>query len=326
MQELENYSASDFDYSLVDDSTAKFLKHKLSNMNSIAQDTRYQMGKELYETQKELANHYKGVFVKWCESVGLDRNDVYFWINEFKFSRNLENTQQIANFGNAPKTLKKDVLQKSAKPEAVQRVLDGDITTHKEYKELERKLKQSEEANKTLDGLLSEKADTISALEQQVKNKPKPEVVEKTVTKEVKPDDYEQLKQQAQTVSILRNRNGELQSEIDKLNGKLSEMSSKGQEYEELQQKIDNLEKQRSNVRQSIDAGSNIMLLNDQLKELFDTKLSALRYKNFFADDPMTSTVEETEDLLDTLQGFIDDMRKILPQHDRKIIEGKFTE
>ena len=317
MQELENYSASNFDYSLVDDSTANFLKQKLSNMNGIAQDTRYRMGKELYETQQNLANHYKGVFVKWYESLGLNKNDVYFWINEFRFSRNLENTQQIANFGNAPKTLKKDVMQNSAKPEAVQKVLNGDITTHKEYKELEHKLKMAQEENRDKDL-------QIERLNNKPDLQPQPKVIQKTVTKV--PDDYQQLKQQVQTIGSLRDRNNELQGQIDDLNRKLSEMNAKGQEYEELQRKIDNLEKQRSNVRQSIDAGSNIMLLNDQLKELFDTKLSALRYKNFFADDPMISTVEETEELLDTLQGFIDDMRKVLPQHDRKIIEGKFSE
>lgn len=201
-----------------------------------------------------------------------------------------------------------------------------DDATVKEIKELNRKLKQSEEANKTLDGLLSEKADTISALEQQVKNKPKPEVVEKTVTKEVKPDDYEQLKQQAQTVSSLRNKNSELQGEIDKLNGKLSEMNSKGQEYEELQQKIKNLEYKKSGVMKSIDSGAEIISMNKKLKKMFDGEISSVRYRNFFADDPDNSIVDETRELIDTLQAFVDDMNGVLPTNDRKIIEGKFTE
>lgn len=201
-----------------------------------------------------------------------------------------------------------------------------DDATVKEIKELNHKLKQSEEANKTLDGLLSEKADTISALEQQVKNKPKPEVVEKTVTKEVKPDDYDELKQKSDNYQAMQERNGFLEKQIKGLEERISKLNQKSDEYKELEKDIDDLKKQRSNVRKSIDAGANIMYLNDQLQEMFDTKVSALRYKNFFADDPMTSTVEETEELLDTLQGFIDDMRKVLPQHDRKIIEGKFSE
>lgn len=37
------------------------------------------------------------VKVKWFKSLGLDKDNVYFWINEFKFSRNLENTKQALN-------------------------------------------------------------------------------------------------------------------------------------------------------------------------------------------------------------------------------------
>ena len=300
------------------------LTTEIKTYQSIGGQAIFEIGRRLKKVKEEDLAH--GQYLKWLESIKMDRSTANKFI---KVTQNLPNVETFLHSGvNALYEIATMPEEERDQPQQLDsgEVKKPDEMTVRELRETKKKLKQSEEANKTLDGLLSEKADTISALEQQVKNKPKPEVVEKTVTKEVKPDDYEQLKQQAQTVSSLRNRNSELQNEIDKLNGKLSEMSSKGQEYEELQRKIDNLEKQRSNVRQSIDAGSNIMLLNDQLKELFDTKLSALRYKNFFADDPMTSTVEETEELLDTLQGFIDDMRKVLPQHDRKIIEGKFSE
>ncbi|WEV56167.1 hypothetical protein [Ligilactobacillus acidipiscis] len=230
-------------------------------------------------------------------------------------------TLQLAQL---PEDERDEVLKNGVKTSKGNKSVDD--ATVKEIKELNRKLKQSEEANKTLDGMLSEKADTISALEQQVKKKPKPEIVEKTVTKEVKPDDYEELKQRSDSYKAMQERNGFLEKQIKGLEERISQLNHKSDEYKELEKDIDDLKKQRSNVRKSIDAGANIMSLNDQLQEMFDTKVSALRYKNFFADDPMTSTVEETEDLLDTLQGFINDMRKILPQHDRKIIEGKFSE
>ena len=320
MQELENYSASNFDYSLVDDSTANFLKQKLSNMNGIAQDTRYRMGKELYETQQNLANHYKGVFVKWYESLGLNKNDVYFWINEFRFSRNLENTQQIANFGNAPKTLKKDVMQNSAKPEAVQRVLSGDITTHKEYKELEKKLKQSEEANKTLDGILSENAETISALEQQVKNKPKPEVVEKTVTKEVKPDDYDELKRQASVADDLKRQREQSQSQIDKLQQELNDLKTKNK----YQKVIDTEEADRQHrlsvlkVETAISIYSLIRDIQSFLKK--ENVLRDISKVNGFDDE----SKRDLQEANDGLQRFVDEVNQILSG--RKIVEGKFTE
>lgn len=318
MQEIKNQKESKFDYSLLDDEVASYLQDRVKTMHKIVSDNATQIGKQLYLSQKKLADfNNEGLFGKWLESTGFSRSSAYNYINRYNAVQRLDSEDEIKQFESLPKNLTYDISKPSAPQEAVDAVMNGDITTHKEYKELERKLKMVQEENRDKDLQI-----------ERLNNQPKlePKVIEKEVEVEKVPDDYQQLKQQVQTIGSLRDRNNELQGQIDDLNSKLSEMNAKGQEYEELQEKIDKLEKQRSNVRQSIDAGSNIMLLNDQLKELFDTKLSALRYKNFFADDPMTSTVKETEDLLDTLQGFIDDMRHILPKQDRKIIEGKFSE
>lgn len=284
----------------------------------------YEIGRRLNWVKDNNLTH--GEFLPFLKRIKISSSSAEMFMKISK-DKELGNSQPVGNLGVS-------VLYELTRiPEGIrnepQKLSSGETKkpvdmSRREIQELERKLKQSEDACQTLNGVIDDKSKTITALEEQVKNKPAPEIVEKEVEKV--PEDYEQLKLQAQTVGNLQSRNNELQKQIDDLNDKLSDMNAKGQEYEELQEKIDKLEKQRSNVRQSIDAGSNIMLLNDQLKELFDTKLSALRYKNFFADDPMTSTVKETEDLLDTLQSFIDDMRHILPQQDRKIIEGKFSE
>lgn len=284
----------------------------------------YEIGRRLNWVKDNNLTH--GEFLPFLKRIKISSSSAEMFMKISK-DKELGNSQPVGNLGVS-------VLYELTRiPEGIrnepQKLSSGETKkpvdmSRREIQELERKLKQSEDARQTLNGVIDDKSKTITALEEQVKNKPAPEIVEKEVEKV--PEDYEQLKLQAQTVGNLQSRNNELQKQIDDLNDKLSDMNAKGQEYEELQEKIDKLEKQRSNVRQSIDAGSNIMLLNDQLKELFGTKLSALRYKNFFADDPMTSTVKETEDLLDTLQSFIDDMRHILPQQDRKIIEGKFSE
>ena len=160
VRNLGDFEPTSFDYSQLDDETSVFLKQRVRNMESIADDTRYRMGKELFQAQERLADHYKGTFVKWFKSLGLDKDNVYFWINEFKFSRNLENTKQALNFGSASKSLKKDVMKKNAPNEAKQAVLNGDITTHKEYVALEKKLKQRQTGRDMLiDFLKSQGAD-----------------------------------------------------------------------------------------------------------------------------------------------------------------------
>src|SRR5699024_1579384 len=61
---------------------------------------------------------------------------------DYKFNINLDN-QQRDNYLNAPKSLQKETMKKSAPEDMKQKVFEGDIKTHKEYKE---ELKRREEA------------------------------------------------------------------------------------------------------------------------------------------------------------------------------------
>src|SRR5699024_1110566 len=113
-------------------------------MNGIAEDARLQFGRVLKNVQEKLSSYHNGVFVKWYESGGLDKNDVYYSINLYEISRNLENSKRD-NFLNAPKTLQKEVMKKNAPEELKEKVYDGDITTNKQYQD---EIKAREEAEK----------------------------------------------------------------------------------------------------------------------------------------------------------------------------------
>ncbi|REI06192.1 hypothetical protein [Staphylococcus felis] len=145
MFEIEHMNKT-FDYSLVDNKTAEFLKEREYTINGIAEDARIKIGRELKKAQDKLANHHEGVFVKWYESGGLDRNQVYYYINLNQFSTNLENTQKD-NFLNAPKSLQKEIMKKNAPEDLKRKVLNGDITTHKKYKQLAKEKTELEQKN-----------------------------------------------------------------------------------------------------------------------------------------------------------------------------------
>lgn len=218
MQEIKDQKKSKFDYSLVSNEDADFLKQRINKIQNILQSDATKVGEQFYLAQQRLATYGHGTFGSWIESLKISKDSVYRYINRYSFIANCDNQSDIETFESLQKSLTYDVSKPSAPREAVQKVLDGDITTHKEYKELEKKLKQSEEANKTLDGLLSEKADTISALEQQVKNKPKPEVVEKEVEVEKVPDDYDYIKGAFENIKgtneMYKEQNEELRREL----------------------------------------------------------------------------------------------------------------
>ena len=91
MFEIEKME-QEFDYSIVDNETVDFLRSCEYEMNGIAEDARVKFGGVLIKAQEKLVNYHNGVFVKWYESGGFDKNDVYYSINLYEISRNLENS------------------------------------------------------------------------------------------------------------------------------------------------------------------------------------------------------------------------------------------
>lgn len=231
MFEIEHMNET-FDYSLIDNDTAEFLKEREYTINGIAEDARIKIGKELKKAQDKLANHHEGVFVKWYESGGLDKHQVYYYINLNQFSTNLENTQKD-NFLNAPKSLQKEVMKKNAPEELKQKVLDGDITTHKEYKKLQRDKEELEQQNIQLQSQVeqAQRSEEIARKKLEDEQNREPEVIEREVIKEVVPDEVQQqLEQFKQKFERESNNANELRDELQRYRNSFSDPN---QAYEE---------------------------------------------------------------------------------------------
>ena len=128
-----------FDYSLVDNDTADFLRSCEYEINGIAEDARVKFGAVLIKAQEKLASNYKGVFQEWVTSSGMSLDDAYYFINLNKSSRNLDNSQRD-NFLKAPKTVQKKVMQKNTPDEVKEAVYSGDIKTNKELEKMQREI------------------------------------------------------------------------------------------------------------------------------------------------------------------------------------------
>ena len=193
------------------------LTTEIKTYQSIGGQAIFEIGRRLKKVKEEDLAH--GQYLKWLESINMDRTMASRFIKVS--SEKWLNDEPVQHLGvsvlyeltKIPNEMRNEPQQldsgETKKPVDMSR---------REIQELERKLKQSEEANKTLDGLLSEKADTISALEQQVKNKPKPEVVEKEVEVEKVPDDYDYIKGAFENIKgtneMYKEQNEELRREL----------------------------------------------------------------------------------------------------------------
>ncbi len=245
-----------FDYSVVDDKTAQFLQLKEQEMQSIVLNSSIQLGEKLIEAQEKLAKFKTGTFEKWFTSIGMKKQTVYNYINQAQFVHQMDEYKQIEMFQELPTTLRTEISKPSAIPEAVDLVLAGDIKDTKEYRELEKQLKQKQQQ-------ISNLSETITEMGQK-----EPKVVERPVPVEKLPDDYQQLKQSARQAEEISKENQLLKNEQADLKRKIEETN----EALRLKNKIENDEIEQMQLKRlqreaDINVHQLIISINEFVKE-----------------------------------------------------------
>lgn len=146
-----------FDYSAVDEDTAQYLRKATARIANSYAD----IGAVLAEAQERLAKHgfgdNNGFFEKWYSSLGMSKKTVYRFIQIHNFRNDMLRSCQIDTnenaleiFDNLPKTLQADISSPSAPTEAVNAVLSGDITTHKDFIAMKKQLEEVQAENEQL--------------------------------------------------------------------------------------------------------------------------------------------------------------------------------
>lgn len=284
-----NEVSTNFDYSIVDDTTAKFLKLKEQELQSIVLNSSIQLGEKLIEAQEKLASFKTGTFEKWFNSIGLKKQTVYNYINQAKFVHQMDEYKQIEMFQELPTTLKTEISKPSAKPEAVEMVLSGDIKTTKEYRELEKQLKAKDEQIKL-------QAQMIDDLNEQ-----ETEVVEKEVIVEKVPDDYQQLKQSTKIVDEITRENQVLKAEQEALKQRIADSEKALQEKAKVEN--DELEQaQLKRLKRDADISVHKLIINmnqfvkEQAVTVYDSQ--AIAGANDETKQKLTDSISRVEKLL----------------------------
>ena len=145
--------ADTFNYAVLSAELGDYLRHKEEQLKNEYMNFTANCGRIFAEAQEKLAKHgfgeNNGIFEKWITAMGFTKPTVYRMISIYNFrSSQIETNEGQAVFDALPKTLQADIAAPSAPPKLVEQVMNGDITTHKEYIELK---KQLEEANKKIE-------------------------------------------------------------------------------------------------------------------------------------------------------------------------------
>ena len=299
MFEIEHMNET-FDYSLVDNETAEFLKEREYTINGIAEDARIKIGGELLKARDRLANHRNGVFRKWHESGGMDKNQVIYYINLTLLSRNLDNNQKD-NFLNAPKSLQKEVMKKNAPDDLKRKVLDGDITTHKEYKKLQRDKEELEQQNSQLQSQVeqAQRSESIARKKLEDEQNREPEI--KREVKEVIPPHVKaQLSDRQQMIDAK-----------DKEIKQLQEQLSKAEEQKQKFEKQDYLEEDEQIASINFQVESTVLEIKDNINRFLNENASTA-FREAAIARASKKTKNQIYDGVEELEAFCRTMRQSL--------------
>lgn len=142
--------AEKFNYAVLTAELGDYLRHKEEQLRNEYMNFTANCGRIFAEAQEKLAKHgfgeNNGVFDKWISSMGFAKPTVYRMISVYNFrSSQIETNEQAQLFDSLSKSLQYEVAKPSAPPELVEQVMNGDITTHKEYIELKKQLEETKE-------------------------------------------------------------------------------------------------------------------------------------------------------------------------------------
>src|SRR5699024_4985505 len=275
-------------------------------MNGIAEDARVKFGKVLKKAQDKLSNNKSGIFQKWFESGGLDKNDVYYSINLYISSRNLDNKKRD-NFLNAPKTLQKEVMKKNAPEELKQKVYDGDITTNKQY---QHEIKAREEAEKR-----AEQAEQQAEIERKERERLEEELENQEPERvEVVPDDYDFYKGNYESAVNLQKR---YKDQMEEMRKELNETDIKGGDEEDRLRKR---EKTLKNKIKSIEKINDVQFHLDDVISQISTKTHSLDVNELLNDYQVLDDFEST---INEVINVCKELKNKLPN--KNIIEGEIV-
>lgn len=312
-----------FDYSLLSPELSKKLQSYDKQLNRIHQDYSIEVGEVLYNAQQEFSNPKDGNFIKWAEYKGFKSSNAYNYINIYKAFQSLESISDKETFLEQSKSLQIEMSKPSAIPEVNEAVMNGDIKTHKEYKELEKQLKQKDEIIESLGDSMHDFE--LEAIEKEreierLKSRP-PERIE------VPPADYHQVKQENEQ---LKQTNQQLQKDLkwvqDDLKMKQTQyqlLESSSAKAKELERKIHSLQSQEKTILEKMQAVDDFHELEKEFNQFFDSKMAPMRFKGIANHLYATNAIDRIRAMITQAELWTEEMNKILPDKNIKIVEGE---
>lgn len=299
-----------FDYSLVDEETAKELKElkiehqQEKNHFAFITGKVIKRGKELL---KENTNYGKDMFQNWCQKeIGCNTAQGY------RFIRYYEAIKNNPGISNDLEKLSIDVvasLESNRTPEEVkEKIKSGEIDTQKEMTELRKKIKQERKQKEKL----QEQVEKLKDEKEEIKAKKRIEV-----EKEVIPDDYEDVKEKAEQLekayNFMEEQKNELEERFERTKKEKQETEEEVKEFQNLQKQVKRLRKRKDDIGKQVDSAANLSEWTINIKEVLQDNLAPMKYSEDIANQAHDSIVmDNVMEVVELVEDWCNDMRNMI--------------
>lgn len=277
---------------------------EINSYKQIAGQSIWEIGRRLkYVKEHDLVH---GGFIEWVESLGIDRSEAFKFM---KVADELPNVETFQHLGTTALYIMTTIPEEERTKQhetSKGEIKTPDEMTVRELSELKKQLKQKDER--------------ISALESA-----EPRVIEKRV--EVPPSDYYSLKQanESLTDELLRTHEQikQIESRESLLKIQYDLLESESREAKELKIHIDSLRDERESINNQIKLLTEFNEKTGKLKRVFDSELASLRFRPYVNELSSTEATNKLWELVDSISFWVDEMNKMRPNDNMKIIEGE---
>lgn len=292
-------------------SDLKQIELEINHHKNIAGQSIWEIGRRLNHVKENDLIH--GEFTSWYEKIGLER---HFVQRSMKVAKELK-SPTLGNLSDTALYLVATLPEEERTKEHVTEkgeTKKPDEMTVRELQELKKQLKAKDEQ-------IEIQAKMIEDLNEQ-----EPQIIEKEITIERIPEDYDKIKGGYQALErnkkIYEEQNLELREEIKRLELTLKETPRDDSSREDIKKEIAFLERERIQLAENISCLKNVKNLQNKIEELI-TEFSAVRYskelKSLSSNRKMLLSFEES---IANAEKWINEIKEDLPN--KNIIEGDF--
>lgn len=286
------------------------ISSEIIGFKRLAGQSIFEIGMRIKHVKENDLSH--GQFEKWLDSIRIEPSSAR---KMMAIAEELTSNRSTLNDLGMSALYLIATLPDDQKQEQIERIESGDNPTVRELQEIKRENNRLKSENARLEQQKENLAEqALSA-----------KIVEKEVIKEVIPDDYESTKSLNSDL-LKKNRQlsktlEETEWELDSKKLELATIKLESQRAIEVTDQIRHLEGKKEKLENLVTSISELSSIISDVQNFFDTKMAPLRFKPIINNVNAHYSVTEVTKMVNTVQSWCDEMYKIIPSGNRKIIE-----